>query len=92
MLSRRHIRIKTFLALYAYVFSNNKELDKGERELMFSLKKVYELYITFLSVFHEIHQLAEEKIENAKTKTEHPEHRKYQNWPFYTENDLKSHV
>ena len=64
MLSRRHIRIKTFLALYAYVFSNNKELDKGERELMFSLKKVYELYITFLSVFHEIHQLAEEKIEN----------------------------
>ena len=68
MLSRRHIRIKTFLALYAYVFSNNKELDKGERELMFSLKKVYELYITFLSVFHEIHQLTEEKIENAKTK------------------------
>ena len=68
MLSRRHIRIKTFLALYAYIFSNNKELDKGERELMFSLKKVYELYITFLSVFHEIHQLAEEKIENAKTK------------------------
>ncbi len=68
MLSRRHIRIKTFLALYAYIFSNNKELDKGERELMFSLKKVYELYITFLSVFDEIHQLAEEKIENAKTK------------------------
>ena len=68
MLSRRHIRIKTFLALYAYIFSNNKELDKGERELMFSLKKVYELYITFLSVFDEIHQLAEEKIENTKTK------------------------
>lgn len=68
MLSRRHIRIKTFLALYAYIFSNNKELDKGERELMFSLKKVYELYITFLSVFNEIKLLAEEKIENAKTK------------------------
>lgn len=68
MLSRRHIRIKTFLALYAYIFSNNKELDKGERELMFSLNKVYELYITFLSVFNEIKLLAEEKIENAKTK------------------------
>jgi len=68
MLSRRHIRIKTFLALYAYIFSNNKELDKGERELLFSLKKVYELYITFLSVFNEIKILAEEKIENAKTK------------------------
>lgn len=68
MLSRRHIRIKTFLALYAYFFSNNKELDKGERELMFSLKKVYELYITLLSVFDEIKKLSEEKIENAKTK------------------------
>jgi len=68
MLSRRHIRIKTFLALYAYIFSNNKELDKGERELLFSLKKVYELYITFLSVFNEIKILADEKIENAKTK------------------------
>ena len=68
MLSRRHIRIKTFLALYAYIFSNNKELDKGERELLFSLKKVYELYITFLSAFNEIKVLAEEKIENAKTK------------------------
>ena len=68
MLSRRHIRIKTFLALYAYIFSNNKELDKGERELLFSLKKVYELYITFLSAFNEIKVLAEEKVENAKTK------------------------
>ncbi len=68
MLSRRHIRIKTFLALYAYIFSNNKELDKGERELLFSLNKVYELYITFLSVFNEIKTLADEKIENAKTK------------------------
>ncbi len=68
MLSRRHIRIKTFLALYAYIFSNNKELDKGERELMFSLKKVYELYVTLLSVFDEIKKLSEEKIENAKKK------------------------
>jgi transcription antitermination protein NusB len=68
MLSRRHIRIKTFLGLYAYVFSNNKELDKGERNLTFSLKKVYELYVTLLSVFDEIKKLSEEKIENAKTK------------------------
>lgn len=68
MLSRRHIRIKTFLALYAYIFSNNKELDKGEKELMFSLNKVYELYVTLLSVFNEIKQVSEEKIENAKTK------------------------
>ena len=68
MLSRRHIRIKTFLALYAYIFSNNKELDKGERELMFSLNKVYELYITFLSVFDEIKKISQEKIENAKSK------------------------
>jgi len=80
MLSRRHIRIKTFLALYAYIFSNNKELDKGERELLFSLKKVYELYITFLSAFNEIKVLAEEKIENAKTK----------NRP--TENDLNPNL
>ncbi len=68
MLSRRHIRIKTFLALYAYIFSNNKELDKGEKELMFSLNKVYELYVTLLSVFNEIKNVSEEKIENAKTK------------------------
>ena len=68
MLSRRHIRIKTYLALYAYIFSNNKELDKGERELTFSLNKVYELYITFLSVFNEIKKISDEKIENAKTK------------------------
>ena len=68
MLTRRHIRIKTFLALYAYVFSNNKEVIKGKKELIFSLNKVHELYITFLSAFIELKGFAEEKIENSKQK------------------------
>ena len=68
MLSRRHIRIKTFLALYAYVFSNNKELDKGERELMFSLKKVYELYITFFLYSMKFISLLKKKLKTQKQR------------------------
>jgi len=68
MLTRRHIRIKTFQALYAYVFSNNKELLKGEKELAFSLNKVNELYYTFLSSFLELKSFSEEKLENSKKK------------------------
>lgn len=68
MLTRRHIRIKTFLALYSYQFSKSSDVQKGEKELMFSLNKVFEMYCVYLSLFNEIKNFAEQKIEDAKGK------------------------
>ena len=68
MLTRRHIRIKAFLALYSYQFSKSSDIQKGEKELIFSLNKVFEMYCVYLSIFNEIKRFAEQKSEDAKGK------------------------
>lgn len=68
MLNRRHIRIKVLQALYAYFQSEKDDLVKGEKELLFSLNKVEELYIYLFDLMAEIHFLAERKIEEGKRR------------------------
>ena len=68
MLTRRHIRIKTYLSLYSYQFSKSSNIQKGEKELLFSLDKVYEMYTIYLSVFNELKEFAAQKIVDAKGK------------------------
>ncbi len=68
MLTRRHIRIKTFQSIYSHIFSKKEDISIGEKELIFSLGKVYELYSLYLSVFAEIQDFANQKIEDAKNK------------------------
>lgn len=68
MLSRRHLRIKVLQGLYAFVQSGNDRLDSGERELMKSLDKLYELFIFQLSFLVELKKFAENRIEEARHK------------------------
>ncbi len=68
ILTRRHIRIKVLQALYAYFKSNNDNYVTGEKELFFSLNKMYDMYILYLLIFDEIVRLAENRIEDGKKK------------------------
>ena len=54
MLNRRHLRVKTLQALYAYQLSESKEVKPFEKGLIQSVDKVYEMYIWLLSLLVEV--------------------------------------
>lgn len=63
MISRRQIRIKVLQALYAYLKKDEKDYVKSEKELLFSIRKMYDLYhYMFLLVIDVVHY-AENRIE-----------------------------
>lgn len=68
MLNRRHLRVKVMHSLYAFFQSKNTELRLGEKELLLSLDKVYDLYIHYLSLLPEIAEVATQIAEEAKQK------------------------
>ena len=68
ILTRRHIRIKVLQALYAYFNSKNDDYVKGEKELFFSLNKMYDMYLLYLLLFDELVTVAQNRIEDGKQK------------------------
>ncbi len=68
MISRRLLRIKALLALYAFNRRNDNDLQKAESELMFSINKTYELYHYLILLVTEIADIALEKIDQARQK------------------------
>ncbi|MFA8449951.1 MAG: transcription antitermination factor NusB [Bacteroidales bacterium] len=62
------MRIKVLQALYAFKQSNNDNLTQGEKQLITSIDKLYELYIHQLSFLVELVRFAEQRIEDAKNK------------------------
>lgn len=68
MISRRLLRTKALLVLYAFNRKQGDNLDAAEKELLFSLKKSYDLYHLLLLLIIEIIDIAEEKIEIARQK------------------------
>lgn len=68
MLNRRHLRIKVLQALYAFKQSDNENYSAGEKELLHSIDKMYDLYITYLLIFAELKDFADRKIEERKRK------------------------
>jgi len=66
MLNRRHIRIKVLQTFYAFSQSNNDNLVSGEKELMHSMKKIYDLYIYLIQIYIPLKRIANIKIEEAK--------------------------
>ena len=68
MLSRRHLRIKVVQALYAFFQSDNDRLDLGEKQLLLSINKLYELHLNQLSFLIAVRDFAEKRIEEAKKK------------------------
>jgi transcription antitermination protein NusB len=68
MLSRRQLRSKCLQALYAYSQSSNSSIAAGEKELLHSIDKVYDLYLYQLSLILEIADFAANRLEEAKLK------------------------
>jgi len=68
MISRRLLRIKALMALYAFNRREDGSLTQAETELMFSIGKSYDLYHYLLLLVLEIADIAEEKIDQALQK------------------------
>ncbi len=68
MLNRRHLRIKVLQALYAYFQANEDDYGKAEKQLFYSVERIYELYIYMLLSFSELKSIGEHRIEENKKK------------------------
>ena len=68
MISRRLLRIKALMALYAFNRREDEDLAQAEKELMFSIGKSYDLYHYLLLLVLEVADIAEEKIDRALQK------------------------
>ena len=68
MLYRRHLRIKALQSLYAFFSGGQDDIVAGEKQLMLSINKVYELFIYQLSFLQEVKRFSENRIEENKKK------------------------
>ncbi len=68
MISRRLLRIKALMVLYAFNRREDNDLPKAEAELMFSISKTYDLYHYILLLILEIADIAAGKIDMALQK------------------------
>lgn len=68
MLSRRHLRIKVMQALYAYQRSEGEPLAIGEKFLVQSVDRVYDLFVHELSLLLELRKAALRRIEEGGRK------------------------
>ena len=68
MISRRLLRIKAIMALYAYNRREDDNINYAETELMFSIDKSYDLYHYLLLLVLEVADFACEKIDQALQK------------------------
>jgi transcription antitermination protein NusB len=68
MISRRLLRIKALMALYAFNRREDGNLAQAETELMFSIDKSYDLYHYLLLLVLELADIAGEKIDQALLK------------------------
>lgn len=68
MISRRLLRIKVLQVLYAYYKSSEKDLNRSEKELFFSINKAYDLFYYILLLAVEVVDYAESRIEIARNK------------------------
>ncbi|HBE41423.1 MAG TPA: transcription antitermination factor NusB [Bacteroidales bacterium] len=68
MISRRLLRIKALMVLYAFNRREDGDLVKAESELIFSINKTYDLYHYLLLLILEISDIASENIERSLQK------------------------
>jgi N utilization substance protein B len=68
MISRRLLRIKALLILYAFNRKEADDLEVAEKELIISIDKTFELYHLILLLILDIADVANEKIELARNK------------------------
>lgn len=68
LLNRRHLRIKIMHLLYAHYTQGEGNIARTEKELFFSIDKMYEMYIYLLSIIVEMQSVAIERIEAGRNK------------------------
>ena len=68
MLNRRYLRIKVFLALYAFWQSDAASAAKIEKELFLSIERTRDLYVSLLELFGAVHRAALSRIEDRMVK------------------------
>ncbi len=68
MLSRRHLRIKALQSLYSYFLSNNVDLSIGEKNMVKSTARIYELIMWQIGFIIQVIKFAEKRIEENKKK------------------------
>ena len=68
MINRTIIRIKVLQIVYAYYQKNNKDLALAENELMFSIKKSFELYHYFLLLIILLTDAEQKRLDKLKNK------------------------
>jgi transcription antitermination protein NusB len=59
MLNRRHLRVKVMQVLYAFHQSETKDIGLQEKNLLSSIDKVNEMYISILALINDVVQYAE---------------------------------
>ena len=68
MLNRRHLRVKVLQSLYAFFQSGNDDLASGEKELLYGIDKVYDLYLYQFQLLSELLFQAEKQLEENRNK------------------------
>jgi len=68
MISRRLLRIKALMVLYAFNRRDDNDMAHAETELMLSIGKTYDLYHYLLLLVLEIAEIARERIDQALQK------------------------
>jgi len=68
MLTRRHLRIKSLQAIYAFLQSDGQRIDAAENNLLISLDRIYDLAIYQLSFLLELVDFAQTRIDDGKQK------------------------
>jgi len=68
MLSRRHLRIKVMQALYGYNTAAFDSINAGEKEILLSINRYYELFLYQLLFLTEVFETARKQSEDAKQK------------------------
>lgn len=68
MLSRRYLRIKVFHALYAYWQTDDASVARMEKEMVGSIERITDLYLSLLLVFGELRHVALLRMEDKRRK------------------------
>lgn len=68
MISRRLLRVKALQILYAYRVSENNDLYRTEKELIFSIEKSYDLYHLILLLLVDISNYMAQRADIARSK------------------------
>ena len=68
MLNRRHLRVKVLQSLYAYHQSHNQDIASGEKELLYGIEKIYDLYLYQLTLLGELISQEERIMEENRLK------------------------